>query len=275
MEVRRHGRNIGFGANFLRSLELSRGEYTWVLCDDDTLFPDRAQALLDLLRDARPEACFVGGPRQEEWPSGVNLLPSEIQRNHGTFLTGQSFVPALVFKSSLVGSTELVDGYFSIRTNFPQLVIGRKLLAQDIPCAVLKPPVIQRDDPAEKATNPMDAIDGWSAFCRSLPPALRKQAFFSVFVEPGMVGMLKELLRMILWAKIDGGCDPDYHLVRIGANAGWSVRIALIPCRLACLIPGSFYNLAREAYRKVKYGWLGMPLPPTYHVPVVEDELRR
>jgi glycosyltransferase involved in cell wall biosynthesis len=275
MEVRRHVRNIGFGANFLRSLELSRGEYTWVLCDDDTLFPDRAQALLDLLRDARPEACFVGGPRQEEWPAGVGLRPSEIQRKYHTFLTGQSFVPALVFKSSLVGSAELVAGYFGIRTNFPQLVIGRKLLAEDIPCAVLKPPVLQREDAPEKSNDPLDAVDGWSAFCRSLPPELRMEGFYSFFAQKNAAGMVKDILRMILWAKIDGLSDPDYHLVRIGANTGWSVRIALIICRLACLIPGSLYNAAREAYRKVKYGWLGVPLPPTYHVPVVEDELRR
>jgi glycosyltransferase involved in cell wall biosynthesis len=170
MEVRRHARNIGFGANFLRSLELSQGEYTWVLCDDDTLFPDRVAALLDLLHTARPEACFVGGPRQDEWPAGLNILPSDIQRRFRTFLTGQSFVPALVFKSSLIGSRELVEGYFSIRTNFPQLILGKKLLAGDIPYAVLKPPVLQRDDPAEKGTNPLDIIDGWSAFCRSLRP---------------------------------------------------------------------------------------------------------
>jgi hypothetical protein len=254
---------------------LSQGEYTWVLCDDDTLFPDRVAALLELLQNARPEACFVGGPRQDEWPAGLNILPSVIQREFRTFLTGQSFVPALVFKSSLIGSRELVEGYFSIRTNFPQLILGKKLLAGDIPCAVLRPPVLQRDDPAEKGTNPLDVIDGWSAFCRSLPPGLRREGFYSIFGRPDMAGMVREVMRMVVWAKIDGGSAPDYHLVRIGANTGWSVRVALFPCRLACLVPGGVYHLARESYRKVKYGWLGRPLPPTYHVPVVDDELRR
>lgn len=275
MEVLRHPRNIGFGANFLRSIELSQGEYTWILCDDDTLFPDRVGALLDLLQNARPEACFIGGPRQDQWPSGLNVRPSEIHRKFRTFLTGQSFVAALVFKSSLIGSRDLIDGYFGIRTNFPQLIIGRKLLTADIPCAVLHPPVLRRDDPAEKGKNQLDVVDGWSSFCRTLPPALRRDAFYSTFVRPSMPGMLRELLRMIVWAKIDRAPDPDYHIVRIGVNAGFSVRMVLLICRLACLVPGRVYHLAREGYRKVKYGWLRRPLPPTYHLPVVEDELQR
>jgi glycosyltransferase involved in cell wall biosynthesis len=275
MDIRRHPRNVGFGANFLRSLESSQGEYTWVLCDDDTLFPERAGALLELLESARPAACFVGGPRQEEWPAGLDVRPSDIQRKWGTFLTGQSFVPAAVFKNSLITSHELVEGYFGIRTNFPQLVIGRKLLTEDIPCAVLQPPVLRRDDPAEKGLNPLDIVDGWSEFCRSLPPAMRRDAFYSIFGRPDMAGMLKEMLRMIVWTKIDGGDDPDYHVIRVGLNAGATVRLALLVCRLACLLPGGAYHLAREGYRKVKYGWLRKPLPSTYHVPVVQDELRR
>ena len=87
--------------------------------------------------------------------------------------------------------------------------------------------------------------------------------------------MVKECLRMIVWAKLEGGGDPDFHLVRIGLNAGFSVRMALVVCRLACLLPAGFYHLLREAYRKVKYGWMRVPLPPTYHAPIVRDELRR
>jgi len=275
MEIRRHPRNIGFGANFLRSLELSRGEYTWVLCDDDTLFPEQAPPLLDLLRTHRPEACFIGGPRQDAWPAGLAVSPREIQDRLGTFLTGQSFVPALIFKSSLITSSELVEGYFGIRTNFPQLAIGRKLLAKDIPCAVLRPPILRRDDPVEKSPNPIDGIDGWSSFCRTLPPADRERAFYSIFGQPDTAGMVKELLRMVLWMKIDGGNDPGYQLARISAAVTWRLRPALWLCRLACLVPGSVYNAAREAYRKVKYGWLARPLPATYHVPVVHDDLRR
>jgi len=169
----------------------------------------------------------------------------------------------------------LSRGYLAIRTNFPQLIIGWKLLTEDIPCAVLRPPVLQRDDPAERWPNPLDVVDGWSSFCRSLPPALQRDAFYSIFVRPDMAGMFRETLRMILWAKIDGLSDPDYHLARIGLNAGFTVRMALIPCRLACLAPGSVYHCAREAYRKVKYGWLGRPLPPNYHAPTVRDDLRR
>lgn len=275
MNVCRHPRNMGFGANFLRSIELSQGEYTWVLCDDDTLFPDQIAALLTVLRDARPAACFVGGPRQDRWPAGTAVSPREIQRRFGTFLTSQSFVPTLVFKSSFVGSAELIEGYFGIRTNFPQLLLGRKLLVGDIPCAVLQPPALRRDDPAEKGRGYLDVVDGWSAFCRTLPPDLRRDAFYSIFVRPHMAGMVRELMRMIVWAKTDGGSDPGYHLARIGLNAGFSVRVALIVCRLAALLPAGLFIFARESYRKVKYGWLRRPLPANFHAPIVQDELRR
>jgi len=275
MDVFRHTRNVGFGANYLRSIELSQGEYTWIICDDDTFFLEHAGALIDILQNACPEACFVGGPRQEAWPAGLNISPMDIQRRLRSFLTGQSFVPATVFKTSLLGSRDMYDAYFGIRTHFPQLVIGRKLLLQDIPCAVLRPPLLQRDDPAEKVTGYLDVVDGWSTFCHSLPSALRNDAFFSTFGRPDVSGMISELLRLIVWAKTEGGGDPGYHIARIGLNAGYPVRAALLICRLACLLPCSFYTCARDSYRKVKYGWLHRPLPANYHAPVTEDKLRR
>jgi glycosyltransferase involved in cell wall biosynthesis len=275
MEVCRHQRNIGFGANYLRSIELSRGEYTWILCDDDTLFPDRMGSLLAMLRDHRPQACFVGGPRQENWPAGEALSPRELQRQTHTFTTVPSFVPCLVFKTSLVGSAELLAGYFAIRTNFPQMVLGRKLFVDDIPCAVLKPPLIHREEPEEKGIGYLDVVDGWSTSCRLLPPEWCEEAFYSFFGRPDMVGMIRETLRMIVWAKVEGGGKPGYHLARIGLNMGFAVRLALLPCRLACMVPGPVYNMARESYRKVKYGWLRRPLPPNYHAPLCRDELRR
>ena len=80
---------------------------------------------------------------------------------------------------------------------------------------------------------------------------------------------------MVVWVKIDGGPDPAYQIARISTNVSWKARTALWVCRLACLVPGAVYNAAREAYRTVKYGWLRRPLPATYHVPVVQDNLRR
>ena len=275
LEVRRHERNIGFGPNYFRSIESSRGEYTWVICDDDTFFPERMEALIDLLQTGRPEACFVGGPRQEEWPAGLNISPVEIQRRFRTFLTAQSFVPALVFKTSLVGSAEFVEGYFTIGTKYPQLVLGKKLLSGDIPCAVLHPPVLQRELPSEVGSNPLEVIDGWSEICRSLPPALRKDAFYSIFVQPDAAGMVREILIMVLRVKIQGVPNPTHHLIRAGLNIGGEARFLLLLCRVACIVPGGLYNLARESYRKVKYGWLGQPLPATFHTSVETDNLRR
>jgi glycosyltransferase involved in cell wall biosynthesis len=275
MEIRRHERNIGFGPNYMRCLESTEGEYTWIICDDDTFFPERIGALLDLLRDARPEACFVGGPRQDIWPSGPGIRPQEIQRRCGTFLTGQSFVPALVFKSSLVTSSLLVEGYFTIGTKFPQTVVGRKLLLEDIPCAVLRPPVLEREPPREVGTDPLANVDGWADLCSTLPAGIRKGVFYSIFVRMDALGMIAEVLRMVMWMKIDGRRDPAYRLRRIGVNAGWGVRLLLLPCRLAALVPGGVYNLARQCYRKVKYGWLGKPLPATFHTRIEDDDLRR
>ncbi|HEX4085205.1 MAG TPA: glycosyltransferase family 2 protein [Chthoniobacteraceae bacterium] len=275
MEVWRHPRNIGFGANFLRSVELSQGEYTWVLGDDDTLFPERMPSLIDTLRRERPQACFAGGPRQEEWPAGAAVRPSEIQRRFRTFLTGQSFVASVVFRNALIGSRDLISGYFGIRTNFPQLAIGRKLLVEDIPCAVLQPPVIRRDDPEEKGKGYLDVVAGWSVFCHELPKPLRRNAFYSIFGRPSPMGMIREVLRLIVWNKIEGAGDADFYVAQIGLNGGPTVRLQLIPCRLLCLLPPAFFNAARQTYRKVKYQWLGRPLPPNYHAPLSDDENRR
>jgi glycosyltransferase involved in cell wall biosynthesis len=36
LEIIRHKKNIGSSPNYLRAVELSSSNYTWVLCDDDT-----------------------------------------------------------------------------------------------------------------------------------------------------------------------------------------------------------------------------------------------
>ena len=275
MEVRRHPRNIGFGANFLRSIEWSRGEYTWILGDDDTLFPERMPALIELLRKDRPQVCFAGGPRQDSWPAGPAVRPSQIQGRFRTFLTGQSFVASLIFKDTLISSGDLISGYFGIRTNFPQLTIGKKLLVEDIPCSILQPPVIRREDPEEKHTAYLNIIAGWSSFCRELPEHLRRDAFYSIFVRPHPAGMVRELSRMILWNKIEGAGDAAYYIAQIGLYGGLAVQFQLIPCRLLSLLPRGLFKAAREAYRKVKYEVLGRPLPRNYHAPVTQDDNRR
>jgi hypothetical protein len=94
-------------------------------------------------------------------------------------------------------------------------------------------------------------------------------------VRPDAIGMIDEVLLLIVRMKIGGRIDPAYHIVRAGLNAGWEPRILLSLCRLACIIPSGVYNVARETYRKVKYGWLGKPLPPTFHTRIEDDNLRR
>jgi hypothetical protein len=80
---------------------------------------------------------------------------------------------------------------------------------------------------------------------------------------------------MIVRTKISGKFDPDYHLVRAGVNIGGAPRFILSASRLACIVPGGVYNFVREAYRKVKYDWLGKPRPDTFYARVEHDELRR
>jgi glycosyltransferase involved in cell wall biosynthesis len=275
MTLVRHPRNIGFGANYLRSIELSKATYTWIICDDDTLFPERMQSMIDLLENSRPRAVFVGCPRQEQWPSGTGLSPREINRQFKNFLTAQSFVPGLLYETALIGSFEIQEGFFNINSYYPQLMIGTKLLVEDIPIAVLDPPVLRREDPAEKTRSHMKVLDGWSAICRTLPPELRDEAFYSTFLQPDKIGMIKEVLRLIVWAKIDGAGDIDFHLCRIRLNIGPSTRVPILVCRMAALLPPGFFNAIRETYRKIKYGLLRRPLPASFNAPLDTDILRR
>jgi hypothetical protein len=275
-EVIRHARNIGFGANYLRALELSRGLYTGVVCDDDALLLSNAESFLSLLNKAEYDFFSVGGPRQEEWPKGIRLSPSFIQTRYGTFLTNQSFVPSLVIRTALLNSKLFLDGYFSIATNFPQLTLGKHLLSKDIPFWVPEYPLVRREVPAEKSQIYLDVIAGWAVVCRGLPRQdQRIQAFYSIFTQPHAFGMIREIIRMIIWCKLDTGGNSTQDISRILRNVDGIIKPPLWLCWGATLIPAGLYRATRSIYRKAKYGWLRQPLPPTFHTPVSSDELRR
>jgi glycosyltransferase involved in cell wall biosynthesis len=58
LRVERDGRRYGPGGNFNRSLDLARGEYVKILCDDDFLYPGAVSRLADAL-DRFPEATLA------------------------------------------------------------------------------------------------------------------------------------------------------------------------------------------------------------------------
>lgn len=108
-------KNIGSNANIARAFELAKAPYIWVLCDDDDLnwqaWPEVAQAMQN-----NADAIVVN----TETDAGKNL-------NKGKIYRLVTFLPSVIYKTSLLDETVLLNMYNYIPTWFPHLAAMAKV----------------------------------------------------------------------------------------------------------------------------------------------------
>lgn len=166
----RHAKNIGGNANIARIFELAEKTYVWPMCDDDELhleYLDEVKAAIEAEAD-----CIVVN---KEYCQGV---PSA-----GSLFRLLTFLPAAIYKTSLITPTVLMNIYNNVPNWFPHLAVAAAVLNQQGKVIVTKHDLVRRSGDECLYTFNHKKETAWAGkslpsvnrFIQGLPPSAANQ----------------------------------------------------------------------------------------------------
>lgn len=176
--VVRHPKNIGGLANYLRAIELAKAKYTWVICDDDSYDFSKFGDILAELERGEADIVSVG-------VTGHALTPGTRSRLYDyslqeTLFLSHSFVPSMIFRTSLFDPDCIRAGYDNIDTMFPHFPFMIRVAEANCSIYVSREKVIIKSNNVGYST--FRFMTGWIKSCRRISSAtLREKVQGEVF----------------------------------------------------------------------------------------------
>lgn len=163
--------NVGPSLNYIMSLDLSEGEYTWIVCDDDSIDLRNIDHLIQYLKSRYYEVIMAGSSQSTYYLPDESLDVARntmdmLNCNPNNFLFHVGFVPSLIYKTSLL-SGELKELLVSkLPTFFPHVYVylhtlPAKLLVSDA-SLIIKP----SSQYGEQDNYLLRFIHSWLLMCR-------------------------------------------------------------------------------------------------------------
>jgi glycosyltransferase involved in cell wall biosynthesis len=143
MMVIRHPKNIGANPNILRAVETSKSIYTWILCDDDNYSFNDCNDVIDKIESEEKDIILVSGHYMDGWERGQETTPKRLLDNGSKYFLTLSFVPSLIFKTSLFDSYCLHQGYFNVHNLYPHFPFIVKSYEEDFKIYVSKKEIVK------------------------------------------------------------------------------------------------------------------------------------
>lgn len=253
----RHPKNIGGLANYLRAVELARAEYSWIICDDDTYDFSKASDLFDEILSGKSDVISAG-------VQGHNLTPAA-RGNLYDFALGEpfffchSFVPSMIFRTSLFDPDTIRAGYDNIDTMFPHFPFMIKLAETNRSIYVSREKIITKSNNVGYST--FRFMSGWLKSSRRISnPQLRAKVIAEVF--GGSTFLKTAIFSLLMERRFRPDCYRS-EFADLRAEAGrtnrliWLKLLALTPLVAAPAAIHSHLWNRYSAYRQK----LGMPTP--------------
>jgi glycosyltransferase involved in cell wall biosynthesis len=126
--------NLGIGGNIFRAIELADREYHWVIADDDIYFWENWHYLEDAILKGFDIICAAryAIPNNTE----IHCPPPPIS------LFQLTFIPALIFKTSLLNDNIMLNIINNIYTLFPHIPIAISVINNDGSLCILEKPIV-------------------------------------------------------------------------------------------------------------------------------------
>ena len=175
--------NIGGNGNIARTFELAQKEYIWILCDDDNYCWD-SWSDVEKYVEAGAEAIVVGGV---DYPKvGIANLFAQT-----------TFLPGVIYKTSNIDETVIVNMQYNISNMFPHLALSSKLINENKEFKITTSEIVtyygQNEMPIEKTY-----VRGYNP--EELHPLMRNLNYLSAYANS--LHMIKDKkLRNILATK--------------------------------------------------------------------------
>jgi glycosyltransferase involved in cell wall biosynthesis len=162
--------NVGISGNYLRALETTRSEYTWVICDDDDFNFSRFDEVIEAVTSRKYDIISLGVPNHTELPRGVGIRSRElIQDRSSNFFYASSFIPCTILRSSLLNADAMLQGYHHIHTLFSNLFFFVSAVRQDALVYITRNDfVINRQE--NVGYRPLHLVTGWMQVANDIKP---------------------------------------------------------------------------------------------------------
>jgi glycosyltransferase involved in cell wall biosynthesis len=114
--------NIGPCLNFLKAIEMSEFEYTWILCDDDICNFNNLLDLVEVINKSEVDLIHVGAHKESWTFGGTYFTPSKSIESGYHFFKYGSFWPCNIYRTSLL-KENLNNIKNAVETGYPQMPV--------------------------------------------------------------------------------------------------------------------------------------------------------
>ena len=130
--------NIGGNANITKAYYSATKKYVWVLADNDDFVWDSWTEVVDAI-NADKDAIMVSNYEKP-------------QADVAQFFIQTTFVPGMIYKTSLIDNDVIMNMAFNISNMFPHLALSSKLINENLDVHILQNPIIEFGDNTDEAT---------------------------------------------------------------------------------------------------------------------------
>ena len=231
--------NIGGNPNYLKAIELSSSEYTWILCDDDVFDFSDCEDVTKVLENDNFDLIEVGATEKGNWPRGIATTVNKMLEQNLDYHFRMSFFPAYIFKTSLFDSNCFCWGYKNIDRLYPQFEFLNKSMRENFSIYLSKNKIVIRNDVNEHSFSPLFWYVSWVECCKTIEDAaLRTRTIEHATNDRGFFKSL------CFWSILDRRISTDsefgFRVVKILRVMSWQQRLKYLLVFPLVLLPLPF-----------------------------------
>lgn len=114
--------NVGGSVNFMKAIESSKSEYTWVLCDDDFIDASDMEDVFEVLKAGQVDLVHVGAhPEKERTIFAQTTTPKQLLEQGYPYFAYSSFMPCNIFRTQLFLNDYLIQAYDNVGNAYPHM----------------------------------------------------------------------------------------------------------------------------------------------------------
>jgi len=144
LKILRREKNIGGCANFMEAFSAPCQGYKWILCDDDYFDLPAAEELIGLINEGFFDVIMAGSPGLKKTDYGYAGKALDLIARGSRFYFTATFLPGLIFKSSLLDDRSIMEGYDILHYLWPHIPFVHQLVSENRSVKVLSRPLVQR-----------------------------------------------------------------------------------------------------------------------------------
>lgn len=230
--------NIGGNPNYLKAIESSTSEYTWVLCDDDKLVFDHCDDVVVAVESCDYDLIEVGANSSinREWPRGLATTAQHLVDIGLDFYNGLSFFPAYIFRTNLFDSHCFCWGYKNIDRLYPQFEFINKSIRENFSIYLAKNRIVTRNELNAHSFYPLEGYASWVSCCNTIENHILRERVIEEYTT-GRGFCLCLCFWTILYRKMNNDGRFWLRIVEMLSVFSLKQRLKYLPLLLIALIP--------------------------------------